>query len=77
MFTRFALGLTLGVLAPRVAFAAGDGGPFSWQSDLAIWTGVVFVVLLLVLWKFAWGPIADALARREQSIAGQIREASP
>jgi F-type H+-transporting ATPase subunit b len=45
------------------------------QTDLAIWTGVIFVLLLLVLGKFAWGPIADGLDKREQRIAGEIEAA--
>jgi F-type H+-transporting ATPase subunit b len=47
----------------------------SWREDLAIWTAVVFLVLLLVLGKFAWGPIAQGLAKREQAIAEQIAQA--
>jgi len=65
------------------AAAAGHGGhgqgggvnPLDFKSDLAIWTGVVFLVLLAVLWKFAWGPIAQGLDRREQGIADQISRA--
>ena len=66
------------------AEAGGHGGghggdvdlnPLSWKSDLAIWTGVVFVLLLLVLGKFAWGPIADGLDKRESRIAGEIAAA--
>ena len=53
----------------------GGGGPLTWQTDLAIWTGVVFLVLMAVLWKFAWGPIADGLAKREQRIADEIASA--
>jgi F-type H+-transporting ATPase subunit b len=45
------------------------------KGDLAIWTGVVFVLLLLVLGKFAWGPIADGLDKRESRIAGEIQAA--
>lgn len=52
-----------------------DLNPLDWKSDLAIWTGVVFVLLLLVLGKFAWGPIADGLDKRESRIAGEIRAA--
>ncbi len=47
----------------------------SWRLDVAIWTGVVFVGLLLVLGKFAWGPIADGLDKREQRIAAEIAAA--
>src|SRR5687767_84850 len=42
--------------------------PLEFQTDLAIWTAVVFVVLLLVLSKFAWGPIVAGLEKREQRI---------
>ncbi len=45
------------------------------RADLAIWTGVVFVLLFLVLGKFAWGPIADGLEKRESRIAGEIHAA--
>lgn len=45
------------------------------KGDLALWTGVVFVLLLLVLGKFAWGPIADGLDKRELRIAGEIAAA--
>jgi F-type H+-transporting ATPase subunit b len=35
------------------------------QSPLAIWTLVVFVCLMLVLRKYAWGPLLKALHERE------------
>jgi len=62
---------------------AGHGGqvnlnPVSLEAikaDLAIWTAAVFLVLLLVLWKFAWGPIASGLDKREKGIASQIDQA--
>lgn len=66
---------------PPPAGAAGTGeahaapNPLSFQSDLALWTAVVFLVLLLVLGKFAWGPIARGLDRREQMIAENIANA--
>ncbi|MCS7306775.1 MAG: F0F1 ATP synthase subunit B [Thermoguttaceae bacterium] len=47
----------------------------SWRGDLAIWTAVVFLVLLVILWKYAWGPIVRALQSREQAIADQIAQA--
>ncbi|MBN1910792.1 MAG: F0F1 ATP synthase subunit B [Pirellulales bacterium] len=49
-----------------------DAGPLEWKKDLALWTGVIFLVLLAVLWKFAWGPIMDGLAKREKGIADHI-----
>ena len=53
----------------------GDINPLGFKADLAIWTGVVFLVLMLVLWKFAWGPLAAGLDKREQGIADQIAQA--
>lgn len=45
------------------------------RSDLGIATVLVFALLLMVLWKFAWGPICEALEKREQGIANQLAEA--
>jgi F-type H+-transporting ATPase subunit b len=45
------------------------------QFDMAIYSFVVFLILLGVLYKFAWGPIALALQRREETIARQIDDA--
>jgi F-type H+-transporting ATPase subunit b len=52
-----------------------SGGPLDFQADLALWTGVVFVVLFLVLKRFAWGPISHGLDSREKRIADQIAQA--
>ena len=49
--------------------------PLSIDPDLAIWTVVVFVLLLAVLWKFAWGPILAGLEKREHAIAEEIASA--
>ena len=47
----------------------------NFAGDLTIWTGVVFAVVMLILWKGAWGPISQGLERREHEIAAQIDEA--
>lgn len=49
--------------------------PQEWRFDLSLWTFVVFLLLLAVLYKFAWGPIATALELREDTISRQIQEA--
>lgn len=54
---------------------AESPNPLRIDPDLAIWTLVVFVVLLLVLRLVAWGPITEALQKRENSIAGEIAAA--
>lgn len=38
------------------------------NPGLIFWTAVTFVILLLLLRKFVWGPILDAVDRREQSL---------
>ncbi len=48
--------------------------PLRFEPDLAIFTGLVFLVLLAILWKF-WARTAQGLDRREQGIADQISEA--
>jgi F-type H+-transporting ATPase subunit b len=49
--------------------------PLSVDPDLAVWTAIVFLVLLAVLWKFAWGPISKALDERERKIGENIAAA--
>ncbi len=53
----------------------GEVNPLAVDRDLAVWTLVVFLILLFVLRKFAWGPISEALDRREQNIADHIAAA--
>lgn len=45
------------------------------RLDLTIWTIVVFGVLLLVLRKFAWGPMLEGLQGRAARIRGALEEA--
>lgn len=70
--------------AATVVVSAGSGGGehgaaepnvLDWKTDLALWTAVVFAVLVLVLWKLAWKPIAEGLERREKLIGDQIADA--
>jgi len=46
--------------------------PAWFQTDLAVWSFVVFLGLLGLLTKFAWKPIMDGLEKREQGIADTI-----
>jgi len=67
-------------LLPAACLASAEGGgtttdPLIVDVDLAICTAIVFLVTLAVLWKFAWGPIAAGLERREQAIADNIATA--
>lgn len=49
--------------------------PEEWKADLAIYSFVVFLLLLAILTKFAWKPINEALEAREHRIAEHIAAA--
>lgn len=49
--------------------------PTAWRFDMALCTLAVFLLLLGLLAKFAWGPIRTGLHRREQSILERIEDA--
>jgi F-type H+-transporting ATPase subunit b len=54
----------------------GDPNPLAFSTDLAIWTLVVFILLFLILKKFAWPQITEALEERERKIAATISDAN-
>lgn len=45
------------------------------RFDMSIATFLVFMALLLILGKFAWGPIMEGLDKREHAIESRIAEA--
>ncbi len=53
----------------------GGVNPLDFKTDLALWTGIVFVLVLAILWKFAWKPIAEGLSKRESHILDEIAAA--
>jgi F-type H+-transporting ATPase subunit b len=60
----------------HVGLAGGvNKDPAEVRTDLAIWSFVVFLILLALLWKFAWSPIASALEAREKHIHSEIAQA--
>jgi F-type H+-transporting ATPase subunit b len=71
--------MLLAVLAtPPYAVAADDHkdeGIFGWAVDLGLWTLVVFLVLLFIMSKYAWGPMLEALRKREDTIRNAVEEA--
>jgi F-type H+-transporting ATPase subunit b len=54
---------------------AALASPADLRFDLSIYTLVVFLILLAILYKFAWGPISHALDQREETILRQLSEA--
>jgi F-type H+-transporting ATPase subunit b len=56
--------------------AHGEGpNPLAVDPDLAVWTGVVFLLLFIILSWFAWPQIAAAVDERERRIVDTIRAA--
>ncbi|HVV99512.1 MAG TPA: F0F1 ATP synthase subunit B [Planctomycetaceae bacterium] len=49
--------------------------PITWQTDLALWSLIVFVIFVAVLKKFAWQPLIMGLDRRESKIRHDIEAA--
>ena len=58
-------------LAPLSPVLAA-GGITDLNPGLTLWTGITFLVLLVVLSRFAWGPIVKMLAERERTIKDAI-----
>ncbi|QDS99689.1 F0F1 ATP synthase subunit B [Adhaeretor mobilis] len=54
---------------------AGLESPAEWSTQLAVYTFVVFWLLLAILAKAAWPKISSALVEREKHIEGQIAAA--
>ena len=49
---------------------------FDINLGLSIWTIVVFVLLLVILRKFAWGPILGAVQDREDHVRSTLESAA-
>src|SRR5206468_1913312 len=49
--------------------------PMAIVWDLGLWAIVVFVLLILILRKAAWGPMLDGLQKREENIRNAVEEA--
>ena len=45
------------------------------RPGLSIWTAITFIILLVVLSKYVWGPIVKMLDQRERTIRDAIEEA--
>jgi len=57
------------------AHGGGPTSPFAGDLGNIVWTLVIFVLLLLVLGKFAWGPVLNTLQRRESFIRESLEQA--
>ncbi len=56
---------------------AGDSPPalLSFDPGVAIWTLFVFVMLLVILRKMAWGPIISSINERDRAIKESLEKA--
>ena len=74
--------LTLGVLlftalplSAQEHAAEGGLSPFAGNLGNAIWTLGIFLLVVLVLGKFAWGPVLALLQQREEFIHRSLADA--
>lgn len=62
-------------LSAVVAPVLAAGALTDINPGLTLWTAITFLLLLVVLSKFAWGPIVNMLNEREGNIRGALEQA--
>ena len=67
--------LALTALPIHAAEEAEALSPFAGNLGNAIWTLAIFVIVVIVLGKFAWGPVLALLQQREQFIHRALADA--
>ena len=70
--------LSLVILMAAVPAWAAEGGEsnlFAGDIGNAVWTLVIFLLVIVVLGKFAWGPLLSGLQQREEFIRRSLAEA--
>ena len=76
-----AAALAAALLASSAALAAEGGAPeagvsvFAGDVGNALWTVIIFVLVLVVLGKYAWGPLLAGLQKREAYIRESLEAA--
>jgi F-type H+-transporting ATPase subunit b len=53
----------------------GDVSLFAGDLGNAVWTVVIFLLVVFVLGRYAWGPLLSALQRREEFIRDSLQRA--
>src|SRR5688572_14615585 len=78
-FALAAVGAGFAMMAALPAFAEehaeSAGGPFEGNFGVALWTLIIFGIVIFVLGRFAWGPILGGLQQREQFIRTSLTQA--
>ena len=72
--------VSMSLAAPALAAEAEHGGgsannPFAGDFGNALWTLIIFGLVVIVLGKFAWGPILNTLQARETFIRESLETA--
>jgi F-type H+-transporting ATPase subunit b len=77
MIKRALFALTLLAMAAPALAAEAEESPNVFSGDLgnAVWTILIFVLVLVILGKFAWGPILKTLQAREDFIHEALAKA--
>jgi len=78
MMRRALLSLVLlSAFQASTAWAAegGESNLFAGDIGNAVWTLVIFLLVIVVLGKFAWGPLLGGLQQREEFIRRSLNEA--
>ena len=68
-------GVVMSATAALAAEPAGGLSPFAGNIGNALWTLVIFVLVVAVLGKFAWGPVLKLLQDREEFIHKSLVDA--
>jgi F-type H+-transporting ATPase subunit b len=72
---RSALLASLAIVLAATDAHAAEGGLLTPSGGLMFWTLLIFIVLLFVLSKFAFGPITAAVEARERALEAAIADA--
>src|SRR3954463_12118452 len=67
--------VVIAILPLYAAEQAAPLSPFAGNVGNAIWTLVIFTLVVIVLGKFAWGPVLGLLKDREQFIHKALADA--
>ena len=75
LFALAGLAMALPALAQEAEHGAEAPSLFAGDLGNSVWTLVIFVIVLIVLGKFAWGPILKTLQSRENFIREALASA--
>ncbi len=64
------------LLSPLLQQEAGQGPtPFDINTGVIFWTVLIFGILMVLLWRFAWPSILKSVEERERRIQKQLEDA--